>query len=87
MLSAKGIILFSGLNIVFHLSKEEEIAFTVHDNNERTSFFKLNDIVEQDKEIAMNYAMTFNFKNMLINKKGEQKPTFKQSLLSNYQIV
>ncbi len=48
LVSARGIGFFSGLNIVSHLSKDEKIAFTVHDNNERPSLFEFNDIVEQD---------------------------------------
>ena len=47
LLSQTRIGFLSGLNIVFNLSRTEKIAFTVHDNNERPTFYELNDIVEQ----------------------------------------
>jgi hypothetical protein len=48
LLSARGIGMGSGLNILFNFTEMDKLFFKVHDNNERPTFYELNDIVEQE---------------------------------------
>ncbi len=59
-LSSKGVGFGSGLTIAFNLSGYEKLMFSVHDNNQRPSFYELNDVVEQDGSEMVLVAMKKN---------------------------